>query len=470
MRSLSKFDKLKDVGITKEIIIINAIMILAGFFAYLNQTLLGPAQPSIMREMGIDASTVQWLTTGYMLINGIMVPVTAFLLDRYTTRKLFFVAVGMFTAGTFVAATATNFTMLMMARVLQAAGAGIFSPMGQVITLLTIPRQYRGTAMGMIGIVFGVAPCVGPVISGIVVDLFNWHMLFYGLLPFTILLVILSYFYLEDFGSPKDVHLDMPSVVLSTLGFGGLLYSFSTIGSAGFSATVFVTLAVGIISLFLFVRRQLGMDEPFLKMELVKNRTFALSLVLIMLVQAAILMGTILVPIYVQTLRGFSATISSLLLLPASMVSAVMSPISGRLFDKYGARKIAIPGLTLAVLSTLVISRLDATTPLALIAFAYCFRMGGLALVNMPLSTWGLNALDNSVISHGTAINNTFLNAAGSLGTAIFITVMSVAASLQPDPAAVASQIHGIGCAFFGGAMTMLFALILTVLFVRDPR
>ena len=463
-------EKLNEIGVTKEIIIINAVLILAGFFGMLNQMLLSPALPSIMVDMEVSAATVQWLTTGYMLMSGIMVPVTAFLLDRFTTRRLFFVAMGMFTAGTFTAAISTEFSVIMLARVLQAAGCGIMMPMGQVIMLITVPRQFRGTAMGLIGIVFGVAPCIGPVIGGLVVDMFDWHMLFFGLVPFCILSMVVAFFYLQNFGEPKKVSLDIPSVILSTLGFGGLLYCFSSIGSTGFNSVVAVSFVIGATSLFLFIRRQLGMEVPFLKIDILKNRTFAMSTALTMLTNAAIMMGGILMPIYIQTLRGYSATVSALVLLPSALLSAFMSPISGRLFDKLGARKLAIPGLGVAVIATLMLSVLGEDTPLAFIAAAYCIRIAGLSLVNMPLNTWGLNSLDNSVMSHGTAIGNTFRNAAGSLGTAIFITVMSVSIALAPNPGAIDVQINGINYAYFGGALTLILAFVLSILFVKDER
>ncbi len=462
--------KIEEMGLTKKTIIINAIMILAGFMGVLNQTLLTPALPSIMNEMHVDAATAQWLTTGYMLVSGIMVPITAFLIDRFTTRRLFFIAMGMFTAGTFTAAISNDFSIVMLARVLQAAGCGIMMPMGQVLMLLTLPRHLRGTGMGMIGIVMGVAPCVGPVVAGIIIDAFNWHMLFFGLTPLSILTIVIAFFFLDNFGETKDVHLDIPSVILSTLGFGGLLYCFSTIGSAGFNTVVLVTFVIGAISLFLFVRRQLSMDEPFLKIDLLKQRTFTISTILTMLVSAAIMMGGILMPIYVQTLRGFSATVSSMVMLPSAILSACMSPVSGTLFDKFGARKLAIPGLALAVIATLMLAVLGEDTPLAYISIAYCIRIAGLSLVNMPLNTWGLNSLDNSVMSHGTAIGNTFRNAAGSLGTAIFITVMSVSIALAPNPGAIDVQINGINYAYFGGALTLILAFVLTILFVKDER
>ncbi len=456
------------MGLSRKALIINLIMIFGGFIAVLNTTLLTPALPSIMAEMHVTASTAQWLTTGALMVSGIMIPITAFLLDRFTTRRLFFCAMGLFTFGSLVVALSSNFTIVFLGRACQSAGGGIMMPMGQVLMLLTLPKQHRGTGMGMIGIVYGVAPCVGPVIAGLVIDAFNWHMLFFGLVTLALLILLVSWFTLDNFSEPKEVHLDMLSVILSTLGFGGLLYSFSAIGSSGFSVPVILSLLVGVISLTAFIRRQLHLDEPLLKMDILKNRTFTISVILTMLVNAAIIVGGILMPIYIQTIRGFTATTSSLIMLPSAMVSAFMSPISGRLFDKYGARKLAVPGLIVTVAATLMLTRLSEATPLFYVGFAYCFRMLGLSLVNMPINTWGLNALDNSLMSHGTAIGNTFRNVAGSLGTAVLVTIMSLTIAFAADPASNIAQISGINNAYLGGTIMMVVALVLTVIFVKE--
>lgn len=460
--------KLKKMGLDKRVIIINAIMIAGGFIGILNQTLLTPALPSIMKEMSVDAATAQWLTTGYMLVNGIMVPISAFLLDRFTTRKLFFVAMSMFSLGTLTAGLSNEFAVVLIARFLQAAGTGIMMPMGQVLMLLTLPKQYRGAGMGMIGLVMGAAPCIGPVIAGVVIDIFDWHMLFYGLTPLTWLILIIAFFYLENFGETKDVNLDIPSVILSTLAFGGLLYGFSAIGSYGFNTAVFISLIVGLITLVIFIRRQLKMEVPLLKVDILKNHTFAISVALIMLINAAILIGGILMPIYIQTLRGYNATVSSLIMLPSAIVSAVMSPISGTLFDKFGARKLAIPGLIITILGTLPLAMLSETTPLVWIGITYCVRLLGLSLVNMPINTWGLNTLDNEVMSHGTAIGNTLRNVAGSLGTALLITVMSISIALAPNPEAISVQIQGINYAYSGALVMMVICLVMTIIFVKE--
>ncbi len=456
------------MGITRREIMINAVMIFGGFIAILNQTLLTPALPSIMRDMNVDAATVQWLTTGFMLVNGIMIPITAFFLDRFTTRKLFFLSMGVFTIGTAIAAIAATFPMILLARVLQAAGAGVMMPMGQTIMLLTLPKQFRGVGMGMIGLVMGCAPAIGPVMSGFIVESFDWHVLFYIITPLALLTMVVAYFYLENLTEPKDVKLDIPSVVLSTLGFGGLLYGFSAIGSSGFDTTVLVSLAVGAVALYFFITRQLKMEEPLLNVSILKNRKFALSVILTMLVNAALVVGTVLNPIYIQTLRGFGASVSGLLMLPASILMIFMSPISGRLFDKYGPRKLAIPGLLITTVFTIPLVTMGEHTSIIFLTFVYMMRTLGIALVNMPLNTWGLNALENSVIAHGTAIGNTFRQVAGSLGTATLITVMSIVIAASPDPAAIPTQIFGINMAYLGAALMMLFAWILTLVFVKE--
>lgn len=462
--SLEKF------GMNRKMLLINGIMLFAAFITILNQTLLTPALPSIMRDMNIDAATAQWLTTGFMLVNGIMIPITAYLIDRFTTRQLFFVSMTLFAAGTALAAASTTFPMILASRLLQAAGAGVMMPMGQTIMLLTLPRQYRGFGMGLIGLVIGMAPAVGPVISGLVVEAYGWHILFAAMVPLTLLTIVIAYFFLENMGESTNITLDMPSVVLSTLGFGGLLYSFSALGSSGFTALVAVTLLIGVVSLILFIRRQLHMEEPLLKVDILKNRRFALSVILTMLVQAALNIGPVLNPIYLQTIRGFGASVSGFIMLPASIAMLIMSPVSGRLFDKFGPRRLAIPGLFLASVFTIPMVLMDENTSLYYLAAVYTIRTIGLSLVNMPLNTWGLNSLSNRVMAHGTAIGNTFRQVAGSLGCAILITVMSIVVANCADPATIASQIHGINVAYMGATLMMTTAFVLTILFVKEER
>ena len=212
------------------------------------------------------------------------------------------------------------------------------------------------------------------------------------------------------------------------------------------------------------------MEEPLLNMHIMSNRKFTISVVLTMLVQAALIVGTVLNPIYIQTIRGYGATVSGLIMLPASIAMLIMSPISGRLFDKLGPRVLAIPGLFVTALFTIPMVVMDENTPLLWLSFVYTVRTIGLSLVNMPLNTWGLNALDNSVMAHGTAIGNTFRQVAGSLGTAVLVTVMSIVVAASADPTSNPAQIHGINMAYLGAGLMMFAALVLTIIFVKEDN
>ena len=462
------FKKLEALGIPRNYAMMDLVMLFGAFITFLNSTIIAPALPSIMHEMSINASTAQWLTTVFMLVSGIMIPVSAFLLSRFTTRTLFMVSMGIYTLGTFTAGIATTFPTILTARILQAIGAGVLMPMSQTLVLITIPKDLRGIGMGMIGLVMGFAPAFGPVAGGFIIDAFNWHMLFYILTPLALLTILFAYFSLENVGEPSDAKLDPLSVIESTLGFGGLLYGFSVIGSSGFTWYAFVSLLVGSVTIVIFFKRQLAMEEPMLNVRILQNKKFLISVLLTMLVNAAFIVGGILNPIYIQDIRGYGASMSGLIMLPSAIASALISPLSGHWFDKYGPRILAVPGLVMVLLFTLPMANMTIHTSLIFLCTIYTIRIFGLTLVNMPINTWGLNALTNKEISHGTAIGNTFRQMAGSLGTAILVTVMSLTIAEAEDPATAAAQIHGINMAFFGACIIIALALILAIIYVKD--
>src|SRR5690625_2148898 len=209
------------------------VLISGAFITILNQTLLGTALPPIMEDLKIGESTVQWLQSIFMLVNGIMIPITAFLIERFTTRKLFLTAMGLFSIGTLTCAIAPGVSFLLVGRILQASGAGIMMPLMQTIMFLIFPIEKRGTAMGMFGLVIAFAPAVGPSLSGWLVDQFPWRSVFYVVLPIAIINVIVAYFLLKNVTEQTFPKVDIPSIILSTLGFGGLLYGFSIEGNVG---------------------------------------------------------------------------------------------------------------------------------------------------------------------------------------------------------------------------------------------
>src|SRR5699024_9411333 len=316
-----------------------AVLLSGAFITILNQTLLGTALPPIMLDLNLTESTVQWLQSIFMLVNGIMIPVTAFLIEKFTTRKLFLTAMGLFSLGTFVASIAPNFSFLMVGRILQASGAGIMMPLMQTILFLVFPVNRRGTAMGLFGLVIAFAPAIGPSLSGWLVDQFPWRSVFYVVLPIALLDLIAAYFLLRNVTELKKPRLDVLSIILSTFGFGGLLYGFSIAGDTGwFSLQVMLSTVVGIISLVWFITRQLKLKQPLLEFRVFKYGTFTLATILGMVVFAAMIGTNIILPLYMQNMIGFTALESGLVLLPGAIIMGVSNPITGYLFDKFGGK------------------------------------------------------------------------------------------------------------------------------------
>ncbi|MFF2752811.1 MDR family MFS transporter [Psychrobacillus sp. NPDC058041] len=403
-----------------------AILFVGAFIAFLNNTLLNVALPTIMREFDVKPSVVQWLTTGYMLINGILIPASAFFVQKFTNRKLFITAMVFFTAGTILAAAAPAFGFLILARMIQAVGSAMMMPLLMNVMLTAFPIERRGAAMGMFGLVMILAPAIGPTLSGFILEHYEWRALFELILPFAVIVLLLAIFKLRNITPNRDVKLEVFSLVLSSIGFGSLLYGFSTAGDKGWDAPiVYGTIIIGFISIILFVWRQLKVEEPLLNVRIYKHPMFALSSVISIVVSAAMFSGMILTPLYVQTIRGISPFHSGLLMLPGAIAMGIMSPITGKLFDKYGARILAIIGLTITTIGTYLMSNLGMESSYYYIMFIYTIRMLGMSMVMMPIMTNGLNQLPMKMNPHGTATNNTLQQVSGAIGSAIFLTIMN---------------------------------------------
>lgn len=447
-----------------------AVILAGAFVVILNQTLLNTAIPKIMANLSISASTAQWLTTGFMLTNGVMIPVTAFLIEKFSTRKLFITAMSLFAAGTLIAALAPNFPVLLTARIVQAAGAGLMIPLMQTIFLLIFPVEKRGAAMGMVGLVIAFAPAIGPTLSGWIVESHSWRLLFYLVFPIAVLDVIFAIFALKNVTRLSDPKIDYLSIVLSSFGFGGLLYGFSSAGNNGWNSTQVITaLMVGAISVGLFVWRQLVLKRPMLEFRVFKNKIYALTVFIGMIVMVSMIGVELLLPLYMQNARGYTPLDSGLLLLPGAIVMGVMSPITGRVFDKIGARPLAILGLAIVAAMTFLFSNMTAATSYEHMMIIYAVRMFGISLVMMPVQTAGLNQLPNKLIPHGTAMTSTLRQVASSIGTAILITVMTNQTKHAVQQHLSHPMIHGVSVSFMVAACLALFALVLSF-FIKPAK
>ncbi|HFQ2978269.1 TPA: DHA2 family efflux MFS transporter permease subunit [Staphylococcus aureus] len=403
-----------------------AALLFGMFIAILNQTLLNVALPKINTEFNISASTGQWLMTGFMLVNGILIPITAYLFNKYSYRKLFLVALVLFTIGSLICAISMNFPIMMVGRVLQAIGAGVLMPLGSIVIITIYPPEKRGAAMGTMGIAMILAPAIGPTLSGYIVQNYHWNVMFYGMFIIGIIAILVGFVWFKLYQYTTNPKADIPGIIFSTIGFGALLYGFSEAGNKGWGSVEIETMfAIGIIFIILFVIRELRMKSPMLNLEVLKFPTFTLTTIINMVVMLSLYGGMILLPIYLQNLRGFSALDSGLLLLPGSLIMGLLGPFAGKLLDTIGLKPLAIFGIAVMTYATWELTKLNMDTPYMTIMGIYVLRSFGMAFIMMPMVTAAINALPGRLASHGNAFLNTMRQLAGSIGTAILVTVMT---------------------------------------------
>ncbi|MGG4146075.1 DHA2 family efflux MFS transporter permease subunit [Paenibacillus algorifonticola] len=416
------------------------VLIVGAFVAVLNQTIMSVALPHLMVEFSIEASVAQWLTTGYMLVNGVLIPITAYLMQRFTTRELFQSAMVIFLGGTILAAMANSFEILLVGRLIQAAGAGIIMPLLMNVILTIFPPDKRGVAMGVVGLAIVFAPAVGPAITGYVMEEYSWRTMFQAIIPVAALVIILAHFYLKNVAERLYPKLDVWGMILSTIGFGMVIYGFSKAGSLGWSNTeVVVSLTVGIVSLAVFTWQQLRAKSPLLDLRAFKYNMFSLTTIINIAVTMVMYADMMLLPLYLQNARGYTALESGMLMLPGALLMALMMPVSGKLFDRFGAKWLSIVGMIITIGTTIGFVNLTDSTSYNYLLLMSTGRRIGMALFLMPITTAGLNQLPARLNAHGTAISNTIKQVAGAIGTSLLVTVMTSSTKTHLTDAMVTS-------------------------------
>lgn len=400
------------------------ILMLGLFLAILNQTLLNVAMPHLMNEFGVAATTIQWLSTGFLLVNGMLIPLSAFLIERFGAKALFIVAMTCFTIGTFICGAAPNFSTMLIGRLIQGVGGGVLQPLVMTMILYIFPPEIRGKGMGIFGLAMMFAPAAGPTLSGWIIQNYNWRLMFYGMVPFGVIVIIISIFTLKNLIEPKKIKLDVFGTIASFIGVGFLLYGVSEAGKNGWTdAVVLSTIIIGVAGIIIFILQQLRSSRPMLDFRVFKYDMFSLANVISSIVTFALYTGMFLLPIYLQNLRGFTPLESGLLMLPGALVMLVMSPISGILFDKLGPRPLAIVGLLITFITTYEFTTLTVNSSYEYILVLYMVRTFGMSLLMMPVMTAGMNQLPRHLNGHGTAMSNTLRQVVGSLGTSLVTTI-----------------------------------------------
>ncbi|MCM0599528.1 MDR family MFS transporter [Periweissella fabalis] len=447
------------------------ILMLGTFIGFLNQTLMNTALPSIMADFHITAALGQWLTNGYMLVNGVMVPLTAFLIQRFTTRQLYLSALTIFGIGTLIAGLAPNYPVLITGRMIQAMGGGIFGPLMNVVIMKLFSVEHRGRAMGIIGLALNFAPTLGPTVSGWIVTYTNWRNLFFMVAPLIFLDLIFAFFKLRNIGEQKFLKFDFLGVVLSSLGLGSLLVGFSNAGTGDWGAfAVWGYILIGMIITMAFVYQQTHAKLRLVNFNVLKYRQFNVAIIINVVLMIALYGGAILLPLYMQVVMGRSAFESGLVLLPGSLITALLSPISGTLYDKYGARNLTLVGLLINAVGTIMLGLLNMDSSILYIMLWQVIRQVGLVIVTMPIQTEAFSALPIQMVADGSAMFTTIRQLAASFGTAALITIMSLVAQQAAHGGVVAPahQLVGIQVTYFVATILVLIAAGLTRLLKAD--
>lgn len=458
------------MGLTRKQILIVVILLSGTLLAVLNQTLLSPALPAIMADTQVDATTVQWLTSAYSLVEAVVIPLSAYLIGRFPTKKLFIFGMSIFAIGSFLAAIAPVFAVLLLGRMCQAVATGIAMPMVFTVILLIFPREKRGSAMGIVSLAIGFAPAIGPSISGLLVDSVGWRALFLLVCALAIVIVLFAIFLLESYGEFEPTSFDKPSVVLCSLGLLSLLYGLSSITSAEVIALPLALIVVGVILLIFFVRRQLKLEVPLLKVSILKTRNYALTVGIVAGLQAALVGTGVLLPIYLQNLLGISALETGIIMLPGAVIGAILGYFAGRWFDKFGPRKVIIPCAFILLLGGCGLIAFSLDTPIPFIIAVYTCLSVGITGTITPINTWGINSLDNSVIQHANALSNTLNQVGASLGTAILVSLSATSTFLFPDMPTLEQTMMGDRIAFCFTALLMIAVFITIVVAVKDNK
>jgi len=452
------------------------LLVVSSFVVILNETIMNLAIPRMMASLGVDAVAAQWLTTAFLLTMAVVIPITGFLLQRLHTRTIFITAMALFCVGTLGATFAPTLTLLVTARVVQASGTAIMLPLLMTTVMTLVPEQSRGKTMGNIMIVISVAPALGPFISGLILRFLPWQWLFALVLPIAFVALLLGARRMQNVTTPREAPLDLVSVLLSALGFGGWVYGLSLLGVSGnapHNFPVWTPLAIGSVGMVAFVVRQIALqrhDRALLDLRTFASRNFTVSVVLMAIMMMALFGTLIVLPLYLQNVRGFSPLEAGLLLLPGGLVMGLLGRPVGRQYDRIGPAKLLIPGVVIVTAVLWAMTLLGPTTPWAYILAGHIVISAGFALLFTPLFTVSLSSVQPRLYSHGSAVLGSTQQLAGAVGVALFIAFMSTESAelLAQGATALEAQAGGIRAAFLCGAVASLAAVV-CALFVRKP-
>jgi DHA2 family lincomycin resistance protein-like MFS transporter len=447
-----------------------AILVASAFVATFNETILNVALSGIMKDMNVSAGTVQWLVTAYMTVAAVMVPITAFLIQSFKTKTLFFSAIGLLLIGTICAACSNSFAMLLISRMIQSSGTGMIIPIVTNTILLVAPKEKLGISMAICVPAILLGPAFGPTVSGIVLQYFSWHALFIMLIPIIIVLMIIGKLFLVNVGEITKPKMDYLSIVLSTIGVGTIIYSINSI-SGGNIKTTLICFIIGIICLITFIKRQNTLKQPMLNLSPFKYPKFVMATILVMIAMMITFTMSIMLPMFIEGALGKSSFVAGIALLPAVICAGLAAPVGGKIYDKFGVKFLIPLGTAMVNVFVFLISLSKSDTSLTYLVIIYICTSVGIGLFMSPSQTHGLNQLPKEYYPHGVAIVNTLQQISAAIGSSLFIGIMS-AVQINALEVQHATNEVAVATGFSASAMVVcgiaLVALILSFFFGRN--
>lgn len=452
------------------------ILTLSTFVVILNETIMVNAIPRLMRDFAVPATSAQWLSTAFMLTMAVVIPATGWFLQRVTTRTAYALAMGLFLTGTALATVAPSFAVLLAARVVQASGTAVMMPLLMTTMMTLVPPQERGTVMGNVTLVMSVAPALGPAVSGLLLELGSWRLIFAVVLPIAGVVGTLGLRELVNIGEPSSTRIDLPSVALSAFGFGALVYGLSGLGEgarATHTVPPAVVTAAGVIALVAFVRRQLVLQRgrgALLDLRTLTFGPFAVSLGLMCLAFMAMMGAMILLPLYLQDVLHLSTLMTGLLLMPGGLVMGLLGPVVGRAYDRFGAPRLVVPGAIVMAATLALFTRVGTDTSPWLLLADYVALMASLGLVFTPVFTSGLSVLPPHLYAHGSAVLGSLQQVSAAAGTAIVVSVMAGRAAAATVDGATPLDALSTGVRWgFGVGAVLALGVVAISFAVRTP-
>ena len=417
------------------------VMVVAAFALLINETLLSVALPTLMRELDISATTANWLTTIFMLTMAVITPAGGSLLQRFSARQAFTLAMGTFLVGTVLAAAAPGFVVLLVARALQAAATAVMVPLLMTTILRVLPADGRGAMLGVVALVMAAAPALGPTIGGVILSIASWHWLFLTVTPIAVLALVVGMRLIPaDEERPGAIaRVDVTSATLAAVGFGGLVMGLSNLGVQQPLVEPSSCILLALFALALFIRRQLHAATPFFNLRVLGRRDYRWAIIVSSTVTAAMLGVTVVLPLYTQNVLGVSTTTAGLLVLPGALAQALLAPVVGAAADRVSLRTLALPGAILLTTGIGVMATMSQGTSLVTVVIAHVVMSLGVVMVNSPFNVHGLNSLDELVYSHGTSLMTTIQQVCGAAASALFIAIMTARAAASPGMAGMAA-------------------------------